>query len=166
MDSIFSIPDGKAVGDSTREGEEMYPLYIPDTTVGEFDDFLQWLYRAQWVALGSDVAVLERICTHLLKLMHKWEIEVAKDYAISLLRTIDIPLARRLQLAGKFGITQWVEPTVAKIFKKKITALTHFDVEAMGWPVFMMLVKAQESMDVETRRTALVPPQMLKDPSW
>jgi hypothetical protein len=45
MDSIFSIPNGKAVGDSTRKGEEMYPLYIPGTAVVEFDDFLQWLYR-------------------------------------------------------------------------------------------------------------------------
>jgi hypothetical protein len=63
--------------------------------------------------------VLERICTNLLKLAHKWEIEVAKDHAIGLLQTIDIPPSRRLQLAGKFGITQWVEPTVAKIFEKR-----------------------------------------------
>ncbi|KAJ7841067.1 hypothetical protein B0H14DRAFT_3457685 [Mycena olivaceomarginata] len=86
MDSIFSIPDGKAVGDSTREGEEI--------------DFIE----RNGLALGSDVAVLERICTNLLKLVHK--VEVAKDHAIGLLQTIDIPPSRRLQLAGKFGITQ------------------------------------------------------------
>jgi hypothetical protein len=88
--------------------------------------------------------VLERICTNLLKLAHKWEIEVAKDHAIGLLQTIDIPPSRHLQLAGKFGITQWVEPTVAKIFEKRITALTHFDVEAMGW----LEVRAQTFVEV------------------
>ncbi|KAF8218004.1 hypothetical protein K438DRAFT_2038529 [Mycena galopus ATCC 62051] len=30
----------------------------------------------------------------------------------------------------------------------------------------MVLVKAQEVLDIETRRTALVPPEMNKDPSW
>lgn len=46
MKSLLSIPDGKDPQDPTREGTELYPLFVPDTSVVEFDDFLQWIYRA------------------------------------------------------------------------------------------------------------------------
>jgi hypothetical protein len=46
MSLILSIPDGKEANDPTREGTLEYPLLIPGTTIVEFDDFLQWLYRA------------------------------------------------------------------------------------------------------------------------
>ncbi|KAK6991708.1 hypothetical protein R3P38DRAFT_1927086 [Favolaschia claudopus] len=36
----------------------------------------------------------------------------------------------------------------------------------MGYPVYIKLVKVQEKIDAETRRTAFVPPEMSKDPSW
>ncbi|KAF8218005.1 hypothetical protein K438DRAFT_1952865 [Mycena galopus ATCC 62051] len=132
MNSIFSIPNNKALGDPTREGSEKYPLYIPGTSVTEFDDFLMWLYRTQWIPLGSDSEEHERICKNLLKLAHKWEIEPAKTHAIATLETMVIPPSRHLQLARRFSISHWVEPAVKEIFEQRITALTNFDVEAMA----------------------------------
>ncbi|KAJ7146578.1 hypothetical protein C8R44DRAFT_600290, partial [Mycena epipterygia] len=111
MKSLLSIPDGKDSQDPTREGTELYPLFVPDTSVVEFDDFLQWIYRA-------------------------------------------------------FTITDWVEPAVREILDDPLTKLTDDDLKSIGLKVYSMLVKAKELLDVETRRTALVPPPMGKDPAW
>jgi hypothetical protein len=46
MRVILTIPDGKAHDDPTREGSRLYPLFLPGTNAEEFNDFLQWLYRA------------------------------------------------------------------------------------------------------------------------
>ncbi|KAJ7936584.1 hypothetical protein B0H13DRAFT_2303631 [Mycena leptocephala] len=67
MQSILSIPNRKATDVPTREGTLLYPLYLPGTNTQEFNDFLLWLYRAEWDALGGD-REKERICTHHLKL--------------------------------------------------------------------------------------------------
>ncbi|KAJ7496441.1 hypothetical protein FB451DRAFT_1385846 [Mycena latifolia] len=166
MKSILSIPDGKVPTDPTREGTELYPLLIPDTTVVEFDDFLQWLYRAEWEALASHPEDRERICTHLLKLADKWEIEVGKQYAITALQNMALSPSRRLHLAGRFTITDWVEPAVREILDKKLTDLTENDVAAIGLTVYSKFVKAKEMLDAEIRRTALVAPAMGKDPAW
>jgi hypothetical protein len=120
----------------------------------------------EWESLGNNDLERERICTNLLKLADKWEIEVAKKYAIAFLEKMVLPPSRRLKLAGQFTITHWVEPAVRQIFDKRITALTNFDVADMGCSVYMLLVKTQELLDIETRRTAFVPPEMTKDASY
>ncbi|KAJ6593135.1 hypothetical protein B0H19DRAFT_1245939 [Mycena capillaripes] len=166
MHSIFSIPDGKEDNDPTREGTEMFPLFIPGTTVVEFDDFLQWLYRAEWKDLGSNNAECERICTHLLKLADKWDIDAAKTHTIKILQKMTLAPSRCLRLAGMFTIDEWVEPAVTEILSNKLTALTYNDVEDLGLRVYVLLVKAQDLLETENRRTALVPLEMVKDPAW
>ncbi|KAK7015429.1 hypothetical protein R3P38DRAFT_2786908 [Favolaschia claudopus] len=110
FNSLITIPDGKKKDDPTREGTEAYPgpLFLPGTTVSEFDDLLQWIYRAEWQALGNDNIERERICTHLMKLAHKWEIPVATDYAVKVLDGIPLPPSRRIQLGGRFSINRWI----------------------------------------------------------
>ncbi|KAK6996203.1 hypothetical protein R3P38DRAFT_3222817 [Favolaschia claudopus] len=110
FNSLITIPDGKKKDDPTREGTEAYPgpLFLPGTTVSEFDDLLQWMYRAEWQALGNDNIERERICTHLMKLAHKWEIPVATDYAVKVLDGIPLPPSRRIQLGGRFSINRWI----------------------------------------------------------
>lgn len=122
--------------------------------------------RREWEALGKNAQERERICTHLLKFADKWEIEAAKMYAISALKHMALSPSRRLHLAGRFTITEWIEPAVRDILDNPLTKLTDDDLKAIGLKVFSMLVKAKELLDVETRRTALVPPAMGKDPAW
>ncbi|KAJ7749554.1 hypothetical protein DFH07DRAFT_961690 [Mycena maculata] len=167
MKSILTIPDGKEPGDPTREGTEHYPLFIPQTSVAKFDDFLRWIYRAEWEPLGADDHEREHICTHLLELSDLWEIEAAKRYAILALQYMPlIPSLRRLQLARMFTINDWVEPAVKKIFDDGLTTLTDNDLTAMGLKVYSIFVKAQAQMEIETRRTAFVGPVMDKDSAW
>ncbi|KAJ7023807.1 hypothetical protein C8F04DRAFT_1193114 [Mycena alexandri] len=168
MGSILTIPEsgGKAPDDPTREGTEHYPLLLPGTCVEEFDDFLHWLYRTEWEPLGRNDIEKERICTHLLKLSDMWQIRPGKTYAISVLENMDLPASRRLELAGRFTIADWVKPAVKKILNKNLGSLTDHDIRAMGWKVYSILVKAKEMLDAETRRTAFVPPAMTKDPAW
>ncbi|KAK7016174.1 hypothetical protein R3P38DRAFT_3204025 [Favolaschia claudopus] len=125
---------------------EAYPLFLPGTTVSEFDDLLQWIYRAEWQALGNDDIERERI--------------------FKVLDGIPLPPSRRIQLGGRFSINKWINSGVADIFTSRVTQLQEVDVQAMGWPVYMILVKAQEKIDDEARRTAFVPPAMSNDPSW
>jgi hypothetical protein len=120
---------------------------------------------SEWESLGSD-ADKERVCTNLLKLSDMWQIIAGRLYAISVLETMDLPPSRRLDLAGKFTITHWVEPAVRKILNGKLVHLSDGDVCAMGWKVYSILAKAFEKLEEETRRTAFVPPMMGKDPSY
>ncbi|KAJ7149102.1 hypothetical protein C8R46DRAFT_1044373 [Mycena filopes] len=166
MGSILSIPQAKALNDPTREGTENYPLFLPGTSVEEFNDFLYWLYRAEWEPFGGDNNAKERICTHLLKVSDMWAIRAGKVYAISVLEKMDLPASRRLELAGKFTIADWVQPAVKKILNQNLSTLNDNDICAMGWKVYSILVKAKEALDAETRRTAFVPPAMSKDPAW
>ncbi|KAF8217541.1 hypothetical protein K438DRAFT_1530080, partial [Mycena galopus ATCC 62051] len=76
MNSILTIPDGKALDDPTRERTWMYPLFLPGTKPEEFNDFLFWIYRTEWESLDSQ-SERERICTHLLKLSHLWDIALS-----------------------------------------------------------------------------------------
>lgn len=121
--------------------------------------------HSEWTDLGNDEQK-ERICTHLLQFSDKWQIETGKKYAISVLQNVCIPPSRRLELAGKFTIPEWVEPAVKAILNERLANLTDADVRAMGWKVYSMLVNAKEMLETETRRTALVAPPMPKDPSW
>ncbi|KAJ7457472.1 hypothetical protein FB451DRAFT_1509776 [Mycena latifolia] len=162
---ILSIPDGKAPGDPTREGTELYPLYLPYTNTQEFNDFLLWLYRSEWDFLGNSEEK-ERICIHLLKLSDMWQIEAGKKFAIKTLQDMVLPPSQRLELAGKYNINDWVDPAVREIFDHKVADITNADICAMGWMVYSKLVKAKEKLEEETRRTAMVAPAIAKDPSW
>ncbi|KAJ7857828.1 hypothetical protein B0H14DRAFT_2578188 [Mycena olivaceomarginata] len=165
MQSILSIPDGKAADDPTREGSEAYPLLLSGVTELEFNDFLLWLYRLGWESLNN-TDERERIFTHLLKLSDQWDIEAGKAHSIHNPQTLVLPPSRRLELAGKYTIPQWVEPAGREILDQKLAILTDADICAMGWKVYSMLAKARESLETETRRTAFVAPVMPKDPSW
>ncbi|KAJ7722829.1 hypothetical protein B0H16DRAFT_1311261 [Mycena metata] len=166
MRSILAIPDGKDPRDPTREGSGAYPLHIQGIAVIEWTDFLQWMYRAEWESLGKSDEERERICTSLLKLADKWNIEPAKKCAIENLQTMNLRPARLVQLAGMFDIPDWVGPAVTKILEDKVTTLSTDDTSALGLRVYTMLVKAQSLLEVETRRIAFVPPAIAKDPSW
>ncbi|KAK7027076.1 hypothetical protein R3P38DRAFT_2527283 [Favolaschia claudopus] len=163
-EEILTIPDNKRSDDPNREGTSLYPLFIPGTNAQEFNDFLFWLYLTEWESLGDDVEK-ERMCTHLLKLADMWEIAAAKKYAIHALDMVYLSPSRRLELAGKFAIPDWVRPAVRRILDGKLSQLKDDDICAMGWKVYSMLVNAMEMLGEETRRTALVPPGMIKDPS-
>ncbi|KAJ7707182.1 hypothetical protein B0H16DRAFT_1481646 [Mycena metata] len=163
---ILTIPDGKEKNDPTREGTLRFPLWLPGTNASEFEDFLRWLYRAAWEGFGDNLEERHRIFTHLLKLADMWQIKAARVYAIDSLEALPLAASRRLQLSGQFTIVSWVEPAVKHILERKLSALTLEDLAALGLCVYSTLVKAQELIEIETRRTALVPPQMPNDPSW
>ncbi|KAJ7716600.1 hypothetical protein B0H16DRAFT_1741127 [Mycena metata] len=163
---ILTIPDGKEKNDPAREGTLRFPLWLPGTNASEFEDFLRWLYRAAWEDFGDNFEERHRIFTHLLKLADMWQIKAARTYAIDSLKALPLTASRRLQLAGQFTIVSWVEPAVKHILESKLSALTLEDLAALGLRVYGILVKAQELIEVETRWTALVPPQMPNDPSW
>ncbi|KAJ7094161.1 hypothetical protein C8R44DRAFT_645559, partial [Mycena epipterygia] len=101
-----------------------------------------------------------------LKLCNKFIMNAAKKYVIKNLEDIYLPPARRLELAGKFGIPQWVKPAVKYILNHKLTELTAEDLALIGLGVYAILVKGKEFMDIEIRRTASRAPPMIQDPSW
>ncbi|KAJ7137895.1 hypothetical protein C8R44DRAFT_728089 [Mycena epipterygia] len=165
MEAILSIPDGKTTDDPSREGTEKYPLHIEGVTREEFDDLLGgFLYHPEYKIIADTDK--ERVYTNLLKLSDKFIMKAGKRYAIKNLEDIYLPPARRLELAGKFGIPQWVEPAVKYILNHKLTELTAEDLALIGLGVYAILVKGKEFMDVEIRRTASRAPSMIQDPSW
>ncbi|KAJ7613811.1 hypothetical protein DFH06DRAFT_1146559 [Mycena polygramma] len=168
MQQLLSIPDGKPEGE-TREGTDDYPFFIDGITSQEFDDFLGgFAYRLAIPSNWNEVAAddKERVYTNLLKLSDMWEIEAGKACAIKNLEDIYLPPSRRLQLACRYKIPQWIEPAVRWILNHPLKELTLDDLTRMGLEVFGILVKGKEHMDVEIRRTANVAPRMIEDPSW
>ncbi|KAJ7165970.1 hypothetical protein C8R46DRAFT_1275372 [Mycena filopes] len=159
MASILAIPSGKTVGDPTQEGTEKYPLHIGGLTVQEFEDFLFWLYRVEWTPM-SDPVEKERILTSLLKVADMWEIDVGRQYAVNHLQGMNLPPARRLKLAGKYSIHDWVERAVGDIFRSKLSALSDTDIQDLGLKVYSIIVRGMERLEIEIRRTANVAPKM------
>ncbi|KAJ7436840.1 hypothetical protein FB451DRAFT_1570898 [Mycena latifolia] len=164
MGSILAIPDGRKTGDLI-EGTEKWPLHLPGLTVQEFEDFLTWVYRVEWTPM-PDYEGRERIYTNLLKVSDLWQIEVGKTYAVEVLTSMYLPPTRRLELAAKFSIHDWVEPAVTKIFDGRISDLSLIDIGRIGTKVYSVLVNGMERMEMEIRRTANVEPPLTADPDW
>ncbi|KAJ7103982.1 hypothetical protein B0H15DRAFT_766017 [Mycena belliarum] len=82
MGEIFGIPDGKEVNDPTREGSEKFPLYLEGVENQEWEDFLAWVYRAEWVPANTDEDK-ERLYLSLLRLSARWEIPNLTDEEMS-----------------------------------------------------------------------------------
>ncbi|KAF8184626.1 hypothetical protein K438DRAFT_1974420 [Mycena galopus ATCC 62051] len=165
MQAILFIPDGKEKDDPTCEGTNKFPLFLDGIKAQEFDDFLGgFLYRMDWHSMSDDVK--ERVYSNLLKLSCLWEIEAGKKYAQKHLEDIYLSSPRRLELACRFRIQEWVAPAVKSILKRPLSELNAGDLERIGLHVFVILVKGKEYMDVEIKRTARLAPPMIEDPSW
>ncbi|KAJ7140651.1 hypothetical protein C8R44DRAFT_866357 [Mycena epipterygia] len=148
MEAILSIPDDKTTDDPSREGSEKYPLYIEGVMREEFDDLLGgFLYHLEYEIIAD--ADKERVYTNLLKQSDKFIMNAGKKYAIKNLEDIYLPPACRLKPAGKFGIPQWVEPTVKYILNHKLTELTAEDLALIG-------------LGTHSKPS----PPMIQDPSW
>ncbi|KAJ7031184.1 hypothetical protein C8F04DRAFT_223802 [Mycena alexandri] len=159
MSGILAIPSGKPEGDPTQEGTERFPLHLTGLSVQQFEDFLCWLYRVEWTPM-TDRAEKERILTNLLKVTDLWNIEVGKQYAITHLQAMSLPASRRLELARKYSIHDWVEGAVTDIFQHKLSVLSDVDLASLDLKVYSILVRGMERMEVEIRRTANVAPKM------
>ncbi|KAJ7872821.1 hypothetical protein B0H14DRAFT_3438659 [Mycena olivaceomarginata] len=165
MNAIFTIPDGKALDDPTREGTEQLPVLLSGITTEEFDDFLGgFVYPMQRSNISDENK--ERVFTNLLKLSDLYIIEAGKAHAKKNLDDIYLSPARRLELACRYGIDDWVEPAVKWILNHPFKDLTPDDLSRIGLQVFAILVKGKEHMDVEIKRTASIAPAMIEDPSW
>ncbi|KAJ7171623.1 hypothetical protein C8R43DRAFT_944225 [Mycena crocata] len=163
MNAVLTIPNPKPPNDPEREGTELYPLFLEGVEVQEFNDFLFFLYRTEWEPVIEDK---ERICMSVLKLADLWIIKAARTFAINILQTMGLPASRRLELAGKYKIVDWVDEAVRDILKEPLSNVTDADLCRMGWKTYSILAKAKELLWAGTCRTALVAPAMVKDPDW
>lgn len=92
--------------------------------------------------------------------------DVAKTYAVDALKHMYLPPSRRLELAGKFSLHDWVEPAVTEILEGKLSDLADTDLNRIGIQVYSILVRGKERMEIEMRRTANVEPALAADPDW
>ncbi|KAJ7442959.1 hypothetical protein FB451DRAFT_1057155, partial [Mycena latifolia] len=164
MSAILSIPDGKSADDPTREGNKKYPFHLDGITKEEFDDLLNgFVYHS---SVNSPPDHKERVYTNLLKLADRFIMPAGRAFAIKSLEDIYLPPSRRLELAAKFSIPDWIAPAVKWILNRKLTDLTPVDLDRIGIGMYSILVQAKEKMDVEVRRTANIAPAMVQDPTW
>ncbi|KAJ7199376.1 hypothetical protein GGX14DRAFT_332003, partial [Mycena pura] len=78
VQGIFEIPDSAA---GPKQGSEENPIILQFFTTTVFEDFLAWIYRAEWQPLeDADVEVKERMLVNLLHVARLWEISEALDW--------------------------------------------------------------------------------------
>ncbi|KAJ7732234.1 hypothetical protein DFH07DRAFT_686055, partial [Mycena maculata] len=145
MNDIFGIPDGKLATDPLREGSELYPLYLEGVEKQEWEDFLAWVYRAEFVPVKSDVH-RERLYLSLLKLSARWEISSGVAYAIDALEKLNLPAVRQLELARMYTLGDWVQPAVKVILASPLSKLGDGELSQLGLKVYSLLVRAKEKM--------------------
>ncbi|KAJ6626522.1 hypothetical protein B0H10DRAFT_2211119 [Mycena sp. CBHHK59/15] len=162
MGSILSIPDGKDATDPTHEGTELFPLLLLASKSRSSMTSCTG-FTVEWKPMDN-LEEKEHICTNLLKVSDLWQIDMGKAYAIRNLKDMYLLPSRRLELAGKFSIPEWVEPAVMAIFEGKLSDLTDMDLLCIGLKVYSILVRGMERMEIEIKRTANVEPRMVVDP--
>jgi hypothetical protein len=87
----------------------------------------------------------ERVFTNLLKLSDLYIIEAGKAHAKKNLDDIYLSPMRRLELACRYGIDDWLEPAVKWILNHPFKDLTPDDLSRIGLQVFAILSRGRST---------------------
>ncbi|KAJ7645240.1 hypothetical protein DFH06DRAFT_1333528 [Mycena polygramma] len=164
--SILNIPDNMA---GPKQGSEANPILLEGFTREVFEDFLAWIYRAEWTPFGStDLEVKERRLVNLLRVGRLWEINEAVQYAKHHLDAMYLPSSRRLQLARMFSLydIEWIDQPVRALVTGKLDWITPEDIDRLGTKAYSIIARAKETLWQEIHISCCVPPQLEPHPAW
>ncbi|KAJ6489499.1 hypothetical protein C8R47DRAFT_1273759 [Mycena vitilis] len=139
--SILNIPDNMA---GPKQGSEANPILLEGFTCEVFEDFLAWIYRAEWTPFGStDLVVKERRLVNLLRVGRLWEIHEAVQYAKFHLDAMYLPSSRRLQLARMFSLydIEWIDQPVRALVTGKLDWITPEDIDCLGTKTYSIILE-------------------------
>ncbi|KAJ7221833.1 hypothetical protein B0H12DRAFT_1241202 [Mycena haematopus] len=159
--SILDIPDNTTGG--PRQGSETNPIILEFFTTEVFEDFLAWIYRAEWQPLETaDSSVKERMLVNLLEVGRLWEINEAIQHAKHNLHVMYLSAPRRLELARKYSLydADWIDKPVRKLVTGELAWITDGDLSRLGPKVYSIIVQAKEALWFETRLACCVPPKL------
>ncbi|KAJ7832358.1 hypothetical protein B0H13DRAFT_2370978 [Mycena leptocephala] len=160
------IPDNIA---GPKQGSEVNPILLDFFTTDVFEDFLAWIYRAEWQPLGDvDLQVKERMLVNLLQVGRLWEIAEAVHHAKRNLDLMYLSPPRRLELARMFSLydVDWIDKPVLKLVTGKLEWITDEDIVRLGPKVYSIIAQAKEVLWFETRLTSCKPPELDENPAW
>ncbi|KAJ7495757.1 hypothetical protein B0H11DRAFT_2389353 [Mycena galericulata] len=164
VQGIFEIP---SLGSGPPQGSDENPILLEFFTPVVFEDFLAWIYRAEWQPLdNTDLVVKQRMLVNLLHVAKLWEISEAVEYAKRHLNLMYLPPSRRLELARMYSLHDWIHDAVASLVTGKLDWITEVDQNRFGAKVYTIIANAKEVLWYETRLACRVPPQLDPNPAW
>ncbi|KAF8273658.1 hypothetical protein EI94DRAFT_1165465 [Lactarius quietus] len=146
---LFSLPQGAA---ARVEGvDDEHPIFIPGTTIAEFDGLLRFFYfgmhsdykptAAEWISILCISTRL--ICTKVR--------ENAINELTSVLEEVD-PFDL-IGLAIKCDVQQWLKPTYRRI-AKRAELITHAEAGKISFPIAVMLMRSHERYSMRKAKGA------------
>ncbi|KAJ7645863.1 hypothetical protein B0H17DRAFT_1338951 [Mycena rosella] len=163
---IFEIPDSMT---GAKQGSEENPIILEFFSAVVFDDFLSWIYRAEWQPIENiqDVEIRERMLVNLLQVARLWDIAEAVAHTKHHLDLMYLRPSRRLELARMYTLYDWIDDAVWKLVTGKLEWLTNEDLARLGVKVYSIIASAKEGLWYETRLSCRVPPEVsLANPAW
>ncbi|KAJ3510099.1 hypothetical protein NLJ89_g4860 [Agrocybe chaxingu] len=137
MRQLFSLPT-----DDPEEGTTTKPIDLP----GMQGEMLVSLH--EWKNTRN---LPESTFLHLLHFSHMWEADGPYRWAIEHLEARQMSPARRLELAGRYGVDHWIDPAIRRLLDMPIADVTVEDVLTLGVEVFLIIAKAKEELEKVTK---------------
>ncbi|KAF6750263.1 hypothetical protein DFP72DRAFT_818034 [Ephemerocybe angulata] len=119
-------------------------IHILDVTVQEFEQFLWVFYNPLYSVYDADITAFFSI----LKLAHRWDFPVVKDFAIRELRRREdeVPLVRRIRLYQEYDApAEFLVPLYAELCAREWSP-TDNEVEELGYEQMYYVMKARETL--------------------
>ncbi|KIJ90971.1 hypothetical protein K443DRAFT_126358 [Laccaria amethystina LaAM-08-1] len=167
---LKSQPEEKAgQGSFTVEGEvDEYPIMFPETTVEEFDHFVEnCLYFTLTLLLSwTPPPVSVQVHVDVLKFAHKFDLrEDVKNsviFKLSEYREPHLKAVDRLNLARLYEIPSFIRPVFVSFCRitLKISDLPYIDIQKIGLPAFSVLAKVKEAINEERQMIAYHAPSV------
>ncbi|KAJ7092826.1 hypothetical protein B0H15DRAFT_972399 [Mycena belliarum] len=160
LTAIFGIPASSPTPGEAAEGTETNPVVLPGVRCEEFDDFLSYFFKSEFIPLPQLCAERkEKLGVNLLKLGCLWDIQEVKTYAKGILYSVALPPARRLEIARAFAVHEWVEDCV----KELIPLCGSFDTDTalqIGTITLNIMFSAKSALDRERLFVAHTAPKL------
>ncbi|KAJ6511627.1 hypothetical protein DFH09DRAFT_1333765 [Mycena vulgaris] len=165
LTSIFGIPQSTAttadnVTVMAAEGTEANPIVLPGVTVQQFDDLLSYFFKSALIPMEMlSTSRKQEVCINLLSVGSLWEIDEAKQYAKDVLRGMNLPAERILQIARQFAIHEWIDDAVRTLIPN-CGSLNNTQALILGPITLNILYQAKTELAAECMLVAHVAPTL------
>lgn len=169
--------DAESALGGNQEGTDMNPIQVPDCTTDTFAHFLMWFNHTYVPSLTSHK--FKELMRHIrpvsspwetlsipalqgnldiLHISHMWLIKEGVDYAVGQLESVNLPAARRLELARRYGITSWLDLAIRDLLLMPLTTIVRTHIPSIGFETFCALACAKESIEENRRKVSVCLP--------
>ncbi|KAJ6483372.1 hypothetical protein C8R45DRAFT_1099638 [Mycena sanguinolenta] len=154
LKGIFDIPQSPPKANEAPEGTNENPVFIPQVTTVQFDDFLGWILKPGWRPYAANEHRQEE----------KWNVQEAIAHTKEILEGMPIRATRRLQLARMFSLHDWVLAAVQSLMEVDLMNLERSHIKELNLTTFSILANVREARWNYRRSVAHVAPTLHDDP--